>query len=237
MSATMSRSISRVACGLSSFMSESMKKNIAAGLGAPQQVLRHLVEVLQRLGGGDHELHRQALRPGQRRELERRHLRAGDVIPALLQHLLQLIRGARALAPGLEQHAAEACVHRALAHVLEHAVVLGQRRSVLEHLLAVGLHLLVGRIRRALDLRHHHALVLARRQFRIGRGEQVDRQAQHAGAQDHQHLPGPQPFGRAAAGRTAAPGRNCGPGVSRTGPLPDWRGTVSSTASARGSAR
>jgi hypothetical protein len=48
-------------------------------------LLRHRVQVLERLGGGDDELHRQARGARQRRELEGHHLGAGDAVPAWLQ--------------------------------------------------------------------------------------------------------------------------------------------------------
>ena len=98
---------------------------LAAGLGLGQHRAGDLVEVGERFGGGDHHLDRQALRARQRRELERGHVAAGDAAPLVLQYLLQFVRAAIALVPRLEQHAADALVHRRHAGQLEHLLVLG----------------------------------------------------------------------------------------------------------------
>ena len=58
-----------------------------------QELLRDVVEALERIGGGDDELHRQADAAGQRRRLERRDPHAGDLVQFLLQHRLQLVGG------------------------------------------------------------------------------------------------------------------------------------------------
>ena len=64
-----------------------------------QELLRHVVQSRERIGGGDHELHRQADAARQRRRLKRRDPHAGDLIQFLLQHRLQFGGGARALDP------------------------------------------------------------------------------------------------------------------------------------------
>ena len=57
-------------------------------------LLRHRIEVLEGLGGGDDELHRQARRARQGRELEGRHACASDVVPLGLEVLLDLMGAA-----------------------------------------------------------------------------------------------------------------------------------------------
>ncbi len=116
----------------------------------------------------------------------------------------------RPLAPGLEQHAAEALVGRRHAGDLEHLVVLGNALGDLEHLLRVDIHLLRGRIRRADDLRQHDALVLLRRELRLRRHEQVDDAAEQDHAHHDRHRPGVERAVQHAAGSRGAGARTGG---------------------------
>ena len=98
-------------------------------------------------------------------------LGARDLRPFLLQVELQLMRVAGALVPGLEEHAADALIDGGNARNLKHLLVFGLLLGDLKHLVRVGLHLLRGRIGRAVDFREYDALVLLRRQFRLGEFE------------------------------------------------------------------
>ena len=64
-----------------------------------QELLRDVVQALERVGGDDDELDRQAEAAGQRRRLERGDAHAGDLAQLLLQHGLQLVGGLRCAGP------------------------------------------------------------------------------------------------------------------------------------------
>ena len=64
---------------------------IAALLRLLQKVLRNLVKPLERLGGADHELNRQADASRQRRRLKGDHAHAGNLCQLLLHDRLQLV--------------------------------------------------------------------------------------------------------------------------------------------------
>ena len=74
----------------------------AGGERLLQELLRHVVQRLERAGRVDHELDRQAGRAGQRRRLEGHDLRAGDAGELALHDRLQLVGGHRALVPRLQ---------------------------------------------------------------------------------------------------------------------------------------
>ena len=64
-----------------------------------QKLLRDVVQPLERLGGDDDELNRQADAAGQRRRLKRGDAHAGDLAQFLLQHRLQLVGGLACAGP------------------------------------------------------------------------------------------------------------------------------------------
>ena len=91
-----------------------------------QELLRHVIQVRERIGAADDELDRQALSARQRRRLERHDLRAGDLRHVLLHERLQLRGGARAAIPRFQHHARDVLAR----HVeLEDVIVLGVARQ------------------------------------------------------------------------------------------------------------
>jgi len=144
----------------------------AALEGRLQELLRHVVEARERLGRADHELHGQAEAAGQRRRLEGDDLGAGDLSKLLLQHRLQLVGGARALVPRLEDNAGD----RLAGHVeLEDMIHLRIGGEGLIDLPGVELPLLERGVRGRGRQRDHDALILLRRQFGLRPGiEEID---------------------------------------------------------------
>ncbi len=117
------------------------KVELVVGPGLVQHRLRHGVQVLEWLGRGNHELHRQTLHPRQGRQREGCHTGTGDIIPLLLQIDLHLVLVVAAVAPILEQHAAQAGIGGRHAGQLEHLLVFGDVLGNVIHLLSINLHL------------------------------------------------------------------------------------------------
>jgi hypothetical protein len=128
-----------------------------------------------------------------------------DVIPLLLQHLLQLVSGTMAVLPGLHDHAAEPLVDGRHARQLEGRIELGKLLRRVEYELGVPLHLLISRVGRSYDLREDDALVFLRCQLRRRCHEQIHGACQQQQAQHHQHLPRLQPTGQDTQVRGAQP--------------------------------
>ena len=144
-------------CGLSILRSQSRKMNMPLCQRLLQKLLRDVVQALERLGGDDDELHRQAEAARQRRRLERGDPHAGDLAELLLDHRLQRIGGLRALVPGLEHHAGD----RLAGHVeLEHVLGFRMRGEDLVDLARIELALLQRGVRRRDRLGDDDALVL-----------------------------------------------------------------------------
>jgi hypothetical protein len=103
MAATLSRSTTSGRLRLVELQVDVREEEGMLGERLGDHGLGDVVQILERLGGRDHELHREAARARQRRKLEGEHLRAGDLSPFLLQVELDLMRAALALIPRLEQ--------------------------------------------------------------------------------------------------------------------------------------
>ena len=149
-----------------------------------QELLRHGVEALERLGGDEDELDRQAETARQRRRLERGDAHAGDLADFLLNDRLQRIGGLRALIPGFRHHAGD----RLAGDVeLEHVLGLLMRGENLVDLARIHLALLQGGVGRRDRLGDDDALVLGRRQLGFGAGEQKVDAEEHDGGEHQRH--------------------------------------------------
>ncbi len=151
-----------------------------------QQLLRERVELCEGIGGLDHELHREALGAGQRRQRERGHLLARIVGVSVGLHLLLQHSGIAALAPGLQHGADEVGARHVDLEGVSDVLVTEQEsiELVIPHRL-----LRHGRIRRRGGGQEHHALVLDGGQLALRPGgKEEDAGEDDAGESDgHRH--------------------------------------------------
>ena len=131
---------------------------------------------LERLGGADDELNRQADRARQRRRLEGDDADAGDLAQFLLHHRLQRVRRSLALVPGFQHHAGD----RLPGHVdLEHVLGFRMLDEDFVDLARIKLALLQRRVRRRDRLRQDDALIFLRRELGMRGDEQKIDAAEH----------------------------------------------------------
>ena len=135
-----------------------------AGERLLHQLAGELPEPLGLGGRRDHEIHREISATGQRRRRHGDHANAGNLRQRSVDLHHQLLGGLRPFAPRLRDHAAESAGRK---RELKDARGLGERLVDVVDLVRKHPGLIDRRVRRGLDDREDHALVLGRRQLAL----------------------------------------------------------------------